>query len=163
MLYSDESTFQLVSGKMDFEFSVPKTKGTIQTFISDRSKSKRLSLYGGAAEQTAWVTGIVRRYYWHGGIYWDCTEYILPSRWCLSWEVHGLLYQDNARSHSACATTAWFRRQSECTRLASRSVSYWKMYGSSWKGESDNNNHRLLSFWSLVSSEIGQKKCTCRT
>ncbi len=33
---------------MDFEFSVPKTKGTIQTFISDRSKSKHLSWFGGA-------------------------------------------------------------------------------------------------------------------
>ncbi len=50
--------FNLFPGKMDFEFSVPKTKGTIQTFISDRSKSKCLSWYGGAAEQTAWVTGI---------------------------------------------------------------------------------------------------------
>ncbi len=30
--------FSLFPGKMDFEFSVPKTKGTIQTFISDRCK-----------------------------------------------------------------------------------------------------------------------------
>ncbi len=44
--------------KMDCEFSVPKTKRTIQTFINDRSKSKHLSWYGGAAEQTAWVTSI---------------------------------------------------------------------------------------------------------
>ncbi len=49
--------FNLFPGKMDLEFSVPK-KGTIQTFISDRSKSKRLSWYGSAAEQTSWVTGI---------------------------------------------------------------------------------------------------------
>ncbi len=35
-----------------------------------------------------------------------------------------LFYQDKARSHSACDTTPWFRRQSECARLASRSVSY---------------------------------------
>ncbi len=34
-----------------------------------------------------------------------------------------------------------------------------KMYDQSWKGESDNDDHRLLSFWSLVSSETGQKIC----
>ncbi len=47
--------------KMDIEFSVPKTKGTIQTFISNRSKSKRLSWHEGAAEQTAWMAGICVR------------------------------------------------------------------------------------------------------
>ncbi len=35
----------LFPGKVDFEFSVPKTKGTIQTFISNRSKSKRLMVW----------------------------------------------------------------------------------------------------------------------
>ncbi len=50
--------FNYFLGKMVFQFSVPKTKGTIQTFISDRSKSKNLSWYGGAAEQTTWVTEI---------------------------------------------------------------------------------------------------------
>ncbi len=52
-----------------------------------------------------------------GGIYWDCTKiytaikmmYFMGSPWLL-------LDQDNASSHSACATTAWFR--SECVRLA---------------------------------------------
>jgi len=35
-----ESMFQLVSGKKTaFEFSVPKTKRTIQTFISERYKA----------------------------------------------------------------------------------------------------------------------------
>ncbi len=123
--YSDESTFKLVSWKMDFEFSVPKTKGTIQTFITNRSKCKQLSWYGGAAEQTHWWLEYVRRYHWNGGMYWDCTDTILPSRWCLSWEVH----HDNASSHSAFATTAWFCRHTECARLAclqSRSVSNWK-------------------------------------
>ncbi len=50
--------YNLFAGKMDFELSVPKTKWTIQTFISNRSKSKCLSWYGGAAEQMAWETGI---------------------------------------------------------------------------------------------------------
>ncbi len=43
--------FNLFLGKMNMEFSVPKTKGTILTFISNRSKSKHLSWYGGAAEK----------------------------------------------------------------------------------------------------------------
>ncbi len=37
--------FNLFLRKIDFEFSVPKTKGTIQTFISDTCKSKCLSWY----------------------------------------------------------------------------------------------------------------------
>ncbi len=75
--------FNLFPGKMDFEFSVPKTKRTIQTFISNRSK--RLSWYGvQQSKQHGWLA-YVRRYYWHGGIYWRWC--ILASRWCLSWEV----------------------------------------------------------------------------
>ncbi len=57
-LISDSQKDNVKMCAVDFEFSVPKTKGTIQTFISNRSKSKRLSWYGGSAEQTAWVTGI---------------------------------------------------------------------------------------------------------
>ncbi len=117
--------FNLFPGKMDFEFSVPKTKGTFQTFISDRSKSKRLSWYGSAADQTALVA-CVRRYHWHGGIHWDCTETYSAIKMTSFMGSPWKWYQDNARSHSECATTAWFRRQSECARLASRSVSYWK-------------------------------------
>ncbi len=77
--------FNLFPGKMDFEFSVPKTKGTIQTYISNRSKSKSLSWYRrcsranskgdwhmckGTIDMEAY-TGIVQRH-------------ILPSKWCLS-------------------------------------------------------------------------------
>jgi len=36
--------FSLFLGKKDIEFSVPKTKGTIKTFTSDRWKSKHLVL-----------------------------------------------------------------------------------------------------------------------
>ncbi len=66
--------FNLFPGKTDLEFSVPKTKGTILTFISNRSKSKRLSWYGGAAEKHHGWVAYEWRYHWHGGIYWDCTE-----------------------------------------------------------------------------------------
>ncbi len=61
--------FSLFPGKMDFEFSVPKTKGTIQTFISNRSKSQRLSWYGvqqrhmceGTIDVESYI-GIIQRY-----------------------------------------------------------------------------------------------------
>ncbi len=107
MLYSDESTFQLVSGKNGFWVLSPKNQRDHPDFISGRSKSKRLSWYGGAA----WVTGIcVWRYYWHGGIYWDCTETYTAIKMMSFMGSPWLLYQDNASSHSACATTAWFRR-----------------------------------------------------
>ncbi len=90
---------------------------------------------------------------WHGGIYWDWTEMYTAIK------MMSLLDQDNASSHSTCATTAWFRRdrvnvldwQQICLQL--------KMYEQSWKWESDNDDHRLLSIWSLVSSKTGQKIC----
>jgi len=44
--------FQLVLGKTNIEFSVPKTKGIIQTFIRDRCKSKHLSCYWGPGIST---------------------------------------------------------------------------------------------------------------
>ncbi len=94
--------FNLFPGKMYFEFSVPKTKGTIQTFISDRSKSKRMSWYGGAAEQTAWVTGICAKVL----LTWRHILGLYRDIYCHQDDV----FEDHASSHSACATTAWFRR-----------------------------------------------------
>ncbi len=70
----------LFSGKMDFEFSVPMTKGTIQTFISDRCKSKRLSWYMSAHNASHPCCGTI-----------DIQRYILSSRWCL-WRQFQLLF-----------------------------------------------------------------------
>ncbi len=73
-MWSDESTFLPVLEKNYFEFSVPKTNGTIQTFIRNKQKHTSVIVWGPSV-QTAWVTGIyVRRYHWHGGIYWDYSE-----------------------------------------------------------------------------------------
>ncbi len=72
--------FNLFSGKMDFEFSVPMTKGTIQTFISDRCKSKRLSWYMSAHNASHPCCGTI-----------EIQRYILPSRWCL-WRQFQLLF-----------------------------------------------------------------------
>ncbi len=52
----------------------------------------------------------VWRYYWHGGIYWDCPEIYTAIKMMSCMGSPWLLDQDNASSHSACATTAWFRR-----------------------------------------------------
>ncbi len=97
--------FNLFLGKMDVEFSVPKTKGTIQIFICNRCKSKLLSWYGGAVEQTAWVTGICVKVPYIGIV----QRHMLPSLTPFMGRPW-LLDQDNARFHSVCATTAWFRR-----------------------------------------------------
>ncbi len=74
--------FHLFLRKIDVEFSVPKTKGTIQTFTS---RSKHLSW--GPSVQTAWVThmceGTIDMEAYIGMV----QRHILPSRWLLSWEV----------------------------------------------------------------------------
>ncbi len=67
-----------------------------------------------------------------------------------------LLDQDNASSHSACATTTWFHRHMWMWLTGQQICLLLNMYGPSWKEESDNDDHRLMGIWSLVSSEIGQ-------
>ncbi len=51
----------------------------------------------------------VWRYHWHGGIYWSCTEKYTAVKMMSFMRSSWLLDQDNASSHSAHATTAWFR------------------------------------------------------
>ncbi len=72
----------------------------------------------------AWVTGICAKV----PLTWSHILGLYRDIYCHQDDVFQgksmLLDQDNARSHSACAKTAWFRSQSECARLASRSVSY---------------------------------------
>ncbi len=137
--------FNLFLGKMDFEFSVPKTKGTIQTFISDRSKSKCLSWYGGCSKANGmgdWhmckgtidmeaYTGIVQRY-------------ILPSRWCLSWEVHGHYIKTMSALILHMLQQRGFVDRSKCARLASRSVSYWKCMA---HHEKENQTTTITDCW----------------
>ncbi len=58
MLFSDESTFQLVSGKNGFRVLSPADQRDHPSF-HQRQKQKQMSvMYGGAAEQTTWVTEI---------------------------------------------------------------------------------------------------------
>ena len=68
--------------------------------------------------------------------------------------------QDNAMPNSAWVSTANFVGI-ECVCLTSLPVVQiyllLKMYGASWRGESDNGNHGLLSSSSLVYTKNGQK------
>ncbi len=146
----------------------------ILSFQSQRPKGpSRLSLateakanvcHGMGVQQSkphGWLA-YVRRYYWHGGIYWDCTEMYTAIKMMSFMLSPWLLYQDNARSHSACATTAWFCRQSECVRLASRSVSYWKCMTSH---EKENQTMMITDCWAsevLYQARLG-KHFTCNT
>ncbi len=73
------------------------------------------------SKQHGWL-GYVRRYHWNRSI----ETYTAIKRMSFMGSPL-LLYQDNASLNLMCyCTTAGFRRPSECPRLASRSVSYWK-------------------------------------
>ena len=50
-----ESTFQLLLGKTDIGFNVPKMKKTVQTVTNEKCKIQPLWWYGGASVPTAWV------------------------------------------------------------------------------------------------------------
>ncbi len=126
VLCSNESTFQLVSWeKWMSSFQSQRPKGPSRLFISERCKSTRLSWYGGAAEQTAWVTGICVKVPWTWrhilGFYRD----ILPSRWCLSWEVHGYQIKTMPALILHVLQQHGFIDACACDWLTSRSVSYW--------------------------------------
>ncbi len=68
-----------------------RSKGPSRLSLATEAKA---NICHGMREQQSkrhgWLA-YVRKYYWHGGMYWNCTEiqYILPSRWYLSWEVYG--------------------------------------------------------------------------
>ncbi len=104
VLYSDESTFQLVSGKNgcqvlstkdqrdhpDFHQQQMQTHTTIMVWECSRANGMGdWNMCKGTIEMKACI-GIVQRH-------------ILPSRLCLSWEVHG-------QCQVSCVTTAWFCR-----------------------------------------------------
>ncbi len=122
-----------------------RPKGPSRLSLATEAKAK--ICHGMGVKQSKWLGWLkyVRRYYWNGG--WDCTE-----TYCHQDDVfHGksmLLYQDNASSHSACAKTEWFRRQSECARLASRSVSYWKCMAH------HENEHETMTITDCWASEV---------
>ncbi len=114
------------------------------------------------SKQHGWLE-YVRRYHWHGGIYWDCTE-----TYCHQDDVfHGksmvIISRQCQVSFCMCdCTTAWFCRQSECARLASRSVSYWKCMAHL---EKENQTTAITDCWAsevLYQARL-DKNFTCRT
>ncbi len=122
----------------------------ISSSQSQRSKGpSRLSLateakanvcHGMGVQQSkrhGWLA-YVRKYYWHGGIYWNCTEiqYILPSRWYLPWEVHVI-------------------RSRQCQ------LSFWMCYNSMFRRDRVNVLDLSVSFenvWPVMKRRIRQRR-----
>ncbi len=124
-MWSDESNLSPCSWEKWFWVSVPKTNGTIQTFIRNKQKHTSVIVWGPSV-QTAWVTGIyVRRYHWHGGIYWDYSD-ILPLTKLLSWEVIVIRSRQCQLSFCTCYNCMAWKDTCGCDWLASRSVYKYK-------------------------------------
>ncbi len=157
MLCSNESTFQLVSWeKWMSSFQSQRPKGPSR--LSSAKDAKAHICHGMGVQQSkqhgwlAYVLGAMDMEA-YTGILQRHTAIKMMSFMGSPW----LSDQDNASSHSACATTTWFHRHM-CMWLTDQQICLiLNMYGRpSWKEESDNNDHRLMGSWSLVFSKIGQ-------
>ncbi len=106
--------------------------------------------------------GYVRRYHWHGGMYWDCTEAYTAIKMTSFMGSPWLLDQDNTGSRSACATTSWFRRHMWIWLNVSRSFSYWKYMA---HHEKENQTIMTMDCWAaevLYQARLG-KNFACKT
>ncbi len=106
MLYLDESIFQLVFSSSQSQ----RPKGPSR--LSSATEAKANVCHGMGVQQSTqhgWLK-YMQRYYWHGGMYWVCTEIYTAIKMMSFKGSPWLLDQDNASSHSACATTAWLHR-----------------------------------------------------
>ena len=123
---------------------------TIQTVTNEKCKN---SLCDGMR---------VHQYMWsyHSRLMLEFWRDMLPSRLWLFPGNPCLFQQDNARPHSARATTARLCRIELRVRLtglpAVQICLLLKMYGASWRGESDNGDHRLLSSSSVYTPWMGK-------
>ena len=70
VLWSDESTFQLVFGKDGRRILRSKDEKTIQTVINEKCKNRPLWWYGGASVPTAGWSAYMWRYHWYGALCW---------------------------------------------------------------------------------------------
>ncbi len=104
----------------------------------------------------------VWRCYCHGGIYWNCTEkYAAIKMTSFMWSPW-LSDQNNTSSYSACATTAWFRRdRMNVLDLPTRSPdltpieNVWPVM----RRRIRQRRPQTAKIWSLVSTETGKKCC----
>ena len=150
VLWSDESTFQLVFGKNRHQ-------------IICANDEKRYRKVQKSASMMVW--GCISA---HGmGDLHICEDTIDAEAYVEILERHMLLsrppgtpclfQQDNARPHSARVTTLCL------TGLPAVQICLLlKMYCASWRGESDNGDHGLSSSPSLTPS-MGTKNSTCKT
>ncbi len=149
--------FNLFLGKNGCRVFSPKDQRDHSDF-SSATDAKAHVCHGMGVQQSkqhGWLAYVIRCH-WHGGIYWYIVQRHTAIKMMSFMGSPWLLDQDNASSHSACATTTWFHRHMCMWMTGQQICLLLNMYGPSWKEESDNDDHRLMGIWSLVSSEIGQ-------
>ena len=156
VLWSDESTFQLVF----FGFYVPKKK-TIQTVTNEKCKNQPLWWYGGASVPMAWVICIYVKVplmqrlmleFWRDICCRQDNDFSQELHVYFSRTMPGLILpelQQRGFIGIECVCLTGLPAVQICLLL--------KMYGASWRGESDNGDHGLLSSSSLVYTKNGQK------
>ncbi len=155
--------FSLFLGKTDIKFSVPKSKGTIQTFTSNRCKTSVMvwgfiSVNGMgdngngicAMVPLTWrhILGLYRDKYCHQDDVFNGKSMVIRSR---QFQV----------SFCMCYNSG-FVDTCGCDWLAIRSVSYWKCMA---HHEKENQIVTTTNWWAalrLVSSKMG-KKFACET
>ena len=152
VLWSDESTFQLVFGKNGTSDSMYQRwkRPTNKIVTNEKCKNQPLWSYGGAS------SAYIRRYHWCGGLCWNFGETCCRQDDDFSQEQQG-----NARPHSAWVTTAWLRRHRVRVLdwpASSPDLSPTEMYGASWRGERwfypVVNMPLFQLFWSVLQVSI---------
>ncbi len=155
VLYSDESTFQLVSARNGRWVLSPKNQKD-HPYFHQWQRQKQMSVMvwwcsrangmgdchmcEGTIDMEAYI-GILQRH-------------ILPSRWCISWEVHG--YYIKTMPGIILPVLQWFLDRVNVLDWAADLSPIEKVW-LIMKKRTDNNNNRQLNIWSLVWSKIAQK------
>ena len=151
--------FSLFLEKTDIGFYVPKMKKTIQTVTNEKCKKQPLWWYGGASVPMAWVICIYVKVplmqrlmleFWRDICCRQDDNFSQELHVYFSRTISGLiLHELQQRGFVGIECLTGLPAVQICLLL--------KMYGTSWRGESDNSDHRLLSSSSLVYTKNGQK------
>ena len=159
--WSDESTFPLVFGKNWCRILCAKDKKDHPDCYQQKCKNQPLWWYGGASVPTAWVICIyvkvplMRRLmleFWRDICCRQDDDFSQELHVYFSRTMPGLILhelQQRGFVGIECVCLTGLPAVQICLLL--------KMYGASWRGESDNGDHGLLSSSSLVYTKNGQK------
>ena len=141
--------FSLFLGKTDNGFYVPKMKKTIQIVTNEKCKTSLWGWYGGASVPMAWVICIyvkvplMRRLmleFWRDICCRQDDDFSQELHVHFSRTMPGLILhklQQHGFVGIECMCLTGLPAVQICLLL--------KMYGASWRGESDNDDHGLLS------------------